>query len=180
MVEFSSIEPTLSSLDELNVDILLASVSRRRRPLTGVASTIDFRLCREISAALRTDFYGGEKGEALLLPTNHKFPFPWVMLAGLGADIDEDGERWAKNNFRFVLRNLLERASKIGASRIAIEIPGRAWSAISASEATKALLSMTSSFDALVVIEESSEIEAVSAVWRNERRKRASLIPGGM
>jgi hypothetical protein len=89
------------------------------RPLRGPAGLLDWRLCGDLSAALREEKLTGEVGEKLLLPTR-RIPWQAVLVVGSGPSRGFDEKR-----FIAVCGGALEAARKLRKTRLAIALPGR-------------------------------------------------------
>lgn len=79
------LETGLASLDALSgTEAVCCFVTEDERPLPGAAGFLDWRLCGELSRVLKSGFFSGEPGDALLLPTAGRVPARRVFAVGLG------------------------------------------------------------------------------------------------
>jgi hypothetical protein len=79
-------ERSLASLDALAADSLAVWVGPER-PLRGLASLVDWRMCGALSRAIRTGQFTPEAGEALLLPAAGRLPVGRVFCFGVTAAV---------------------------------------------------------------------------------------------
>ena len=73
-----------TTLDTLAVDALALFVAADERPLRGVNSALDWRLCGRLSRVLREGVFGGRPGERALLPTGGRVRANKLFLFGAG------------------------------------------------------------------------------------------------
>ncbi len=100
-------------------DALVVPVWSDVRPLRGAAGLLDWRLCGRLSQMIRDGRVSGAPCEKLLLVTSR---VPWRRVlavgAGLSTAFDEDA-------FRATVDCSLQALRGIGASSVAMALPGR-------------------------------------------------------
>jgi hypothetical protein len=100
-------------------DVLVVPVWSDVRPLRGAAGLLDWRLCGRLSQMIRDGRVLGAPREKLLLVTN-RIPWRRVLAIGVGVStaFDEDA-------FRSTIDCSLQALRGIGASSVAMALPGR-------------------------------------------------------
>jgi len=100
-------------------DALVVPVWSDVRPLRGAAGLLDWRLCGRLSQMIREGRVSGALHEKLLLVTN-RIPWRRVLAIGIGVStaFDEDA-------FRSTIDCSLQALRGIGASSVAMALPGR-------------------------------------------------------
>jgi hypothetical protein len=84
-VSFVRLRPSLSVVDTMErCDALCGLLSVEDRPFSGGLGFADWRLGGAVAHAVRSGFFGVERGERLLVPTSGRLPFPRVFVVGLG------------------------------------------------------------------------------------------------
>ncbi len=79
------LESGLASLDALSgTEAVCCFMTEDERPLPGATGFLDWRLCGELSRILKTGFFTGVPGEALLLPGSGRVPARRIFAVGLG------------------------------------------------------------------------------------------------
>ena len=128
-VRFLSLE--LSRWDQVKSggDLVLSAFADER-PLRGAAGLADWRLCGRLSALLKRQRFTGTGGETLMIPPGRRLPFSRILVFGLG-------ERRGYSEKRYVedVRWIRDVLAKAGASRYAVQPPGRATGLIAARQA---------------------------------------------
>lgn len=114
-------DPTLASLDALDVDTLAAFVGTER-PLSGLPSLLDWRLAGAVSRAILDGLVTPEHGEALLLPSAGKLRAGRVVLFGL----DDPSPR----SVTMAVRRGCEALHRAGAWAVGVGLPGGASPAV--------------------------------------------------
>ncbi len=100
-------------------DALVVPVWSDLRPLRGAAGLLDWRLCGRLSQMLRDGRLTGTPGEKLLLASN-RVPWQRVLVVGVG-----DSSHFDDEAFRSAVDCCLEALRRIGATSLAIALPGR-------------------------------------------------------
>ncbi len=100
-------------------DVLVVPIWSDIRPLRGAVGLLDWRLCGKISQMIREGRVSGSAGEKLLLVTGR---VPWRRILGVGAG---PSEVFGDGDCKAALQCALEAARGIGATRMAMAIPGR-------------------------------------------------------
>jgi hypothetical protein len=100
-------------------DALVVPVWSDVRPLRGAAGLLDWRLCGRLSQMIRDGRVSGALCEKLLLVTS-RIPWRRVLAVGVGAStaFNEDA-------FRATINCSLQALRGIGASSVAMALPGR-------------------------------------------------------
>lgn len=80
--------PSLQTLDLLEVDALVISLTTDDRPLSGLAGFLDWRLCGEISQFLLNEQFTGALGEKIMSITGGRIPAQRLFYVGWGAQKD--------------------------------------------------------------------------------------------
>jgi hypothetical protein len=124
-MEIRFLAPELRRLDSANVELCACAVWSDERPIRGLAGLLDWRLGGRISALLKSSFFGGELGDALLVPGKPYVPFEKVLLVGLGERSAFDDDR-----FRQGVLHVAGALEKLRIRRAVVELPGRASGAI--------------------------------------------------
>jgi len=119
------LEPELRRLDGANVELCACSIWSDERPVRGFAGLLDWRLGGRISALLRSGFFRGDLGEALLVPGKPHVPFEKVLLVGLG-----EREAFGDERFRQGVLHIASALERLRIRRAVVELPGRAGGAI--------------------------------------------------
>jgi hypothetical protein len=105
---------SLASLDALEADSLAAFVGAER-PLSGLASLVDWRLAGAVSRAILTGTVTPEHGEALLLPSGNRLRATRVFLFG----IDDPSPR----SVALAVRHACEALRRAGARDLLLGFP---------------------------------------------------------
>ncbi len=79
------IEQDLHKIDEVRVDLIIASAFAEDRPFKGLAGLIDWRMCGPLSRLAIDKFLTGELREALLMPCSNRLPSSLIVVVGLGS-----------------------------------------------------------------------------------------------
>jgi hypothetical protein len=124
-MEFRFLTPEPERLDEASVELCVCSIWSDERPMRGLAGLLDWRLGARLSALLKTGFFDGHAGEALLTPGRPHVPFEKVLVVGLGPrpSFDEHG-------FRDAIVRVSRTIERLRVRRAVVELPGRATDAI--------------------------------------------------
>lgn len=100
-------------------DTLVVVVPEDERPLGGDAGRVDWRLCGEISAHLKSGYLSGRAGEAVLLPGDRRLDVSRLLLLGAGPS-DQLSGRALPN----VIRTAAERLMGLRTENAALALPG--------------------------------------------------------
>lgn len=166
---FRFVSPVLSKLDDLDTEILVASVHSDVRPARGVAGLCDFRMGGRISKLLREGFVTGQIGEVVMMPGKPFVAFDKLLLFGAGPVESFDLQR-----FTTIVRTVFERLSKLRTRVAAVELPGRAHGVVPPLDAARALLDQAEhapEWDSWILVEQ-AEARAVFESQIAERRRR--------
>jgi hypothetical protein len=124
-MELRFLSPELRKLDSANVELCACSLWSDERPARGLAGLLDWRLGGRLNALLKSSFFRGELGEALLVPGKPHLPFEKVLVVGLGARAD-----FGEDRFRQGVLHIAAAPERLRIRRAVVELPGRASNAI--------------------------------------------------
>jgi hypothetical protein len=124
-VELRFLAPDIRVLDGASVELCASTVWSDERPVRGLAGLLDWRLGGRVSALLKSGFFRGDLGEALLLPGKPHLPFEKVLVIGMGPRAEFGDER-----FRQVLLRIASALEQLRIRKAVVELPGRATGAI--------------------------------------------------
>lgn len=100
-------------------DVLVVPVWTDIRPLRGATGLLDWRLCGRLSKMIREGRVAGTPGEKLLLMSS-RIPWKRVLAVGVG-----ESRAFSHDGFREAIDRILKSLHGIGASSLAIALPGR-------------------------------------------------------
>jgi hypothetical protein len=169
-VELKFLPRSLRSLDDTGVEFVACGVWRDRRPFSGLAGLLDWRLAGKLSRLARDGYLVGELGEALFLPGRPRTPFDKVLVLGLGAR-----ESFGPASFDAALDRLVASLEGLRVRRAVVELPGRADGAFDAETAAQRVLDRVGdapAHDAWWLVED-AESETRIARHALEERRRA-------
>jgi len=151
MLDLRFVAPDLRRLDEVSAEVVVCGVWRDTRPLTGLASLLDWRLAGRLSRLAKQGFLVGEVGEVLVLPTRPRLPFDKVLVCGLGPRA-----AFSDATFRTVLARALDALTGLSVKKAVVELPGRGDSSVDAEHAATTILDLIGEDerDALCFVEE--------------------------
>ena len=132
------VEPHLSKLDEIDAEILIASVFADVRPARGVLGLCDFRLGGRLSRLMKQGFITGAFGEVVLVPGKPRLTFDKVLVFGAGARAHLDEAAYVG-----LVGKMLMTLEGLAARTAVVELPGRQANAIGAARAVDVLLTET-------------------------------------
>jgi len=118
-MNFRTVQPVLSRLDELHYDTLVLSFFADERPLEGVCGLVDWRLNGFLSRMLLQGHLTGEWGEQVLFPQNGRLPFNKLVLFGLG-----ERSKFGSTRFKEVTNRMLRALVKLQCASFATVLPG--------------------------------------------------------
>lgn len=151
MIDLRFVAPDLRRLDEVGAEVVVCGIWRDERPLTGLASLLDWRLAGRLSRLAKREFLVGDVGEVLVLPARPRLPFDKLLVCGLGP-------RAAFNDttFRTVLARALDALAGLSVKKAVVELPGRGDGGVEAEQAAEILLDLIGDDerDALCFVEE--------------------------
>ncbi len=113
-----NIERFTRSLDELNTDLIVASLFETERPPRGVCGLADWRLNGFISRQILGGSVRGTKDEWVLLPLHRRLPARRLLLAGLGRRED-----FSIMQARHVAYKLAKLLKGLDATDVALSFP---------------------------------------------------------
>ncbi len=137
-MELKFVEPYLSKLDEIDAEILIASVFTDVRPARGLLGLCDFRLGGRLSRLMMQGFITGAFEEVVLVPGKPLLTYDKVLVFGAGPSsaFDEDAYIGLVGKMLVTLEGLAARTA-------VVELPGRQANAIGAARAVDVLLTET-------------------------------------
>ena len=151
MIDLRFVAPDLRRLDEVGSEVVICGIWRDERPLTGLASLLDWRLAGRLSRLAKQGFLVGDVGEVLVVPARPRLPFDKLLVCGLGprAAFDE-------TTFRTVLARALDALTGLSVKKAVVELPGRGDGGVEAEQAAEILLDLIGDHepDALCFVEE--------------------------
>ena len=111
------VEPSLGSLDALDVESLAVGLTTNVRPLLGIAGFVDWRMCGRLSKLILSGTVTGAAGEKVLVPSMGMLRPARLFLFGWGAseklaDGATDRMKW-----------MVEVLKTAGVERVAISLP---------------------------------------------------------
>lgn len=115
------LEPSLATIDELELDAYVVLLPEDVRPLRGLAGFLDWRLCGRLSHLLLAGSLTGHRGERVLTPAIPGLHAQRVFVFGWGKSdsiLENAGERLDE-----VVETLL--AAKVGDLAVDLPYPGR-------------------------------------------------------
>jgi len=100
-------------------DAMVVPIWMDVRPLRGAAGLLDWRMCGRLSQVIREGRLAGTPGEKLLLVTN-RIRWRRVLAVGVG-----ESKEFNSDAFRNAVDCSLQALRGIGASNVAMALPGR-------------------------------------------------------
>jgi hypothetical protein len=134
-VELRFCNPELTSLDDLDTEILACSVWADARPVHGAFGLCDWRLAGHLSALQRSGFLTGKLGEVVMVPGKPRLTFDKLLFFGAGPR-----EGFGEDAFRRVVQHMLDTMEGLAARVAVVELPGRPDGLIPAERAADILL----------------------------------------
>jgi hypothetical protein len=171
-VELQFLTRDLKSLDDTGVELVACGIWRDRRPFSGLAGLLDWRLAGKLSRLAREGFLVGEVGEALFVPGRPRTPFDKVLVLGLGPK-----EGFSEAAFSAVLDKLLAALEGLRIRRAVVELPGRADGAFAAEAAAQMVLDRVGdapAHDAWWLVD---DVDAAPRVTRRAQEERQRARP---
>jgi len=111
--------PSLQALDSLSgIDSLCLWIRRDERPLRGLTSFVDWRVCGYLSRLLQSAHFSGEEEEALLLSLKEGLPCRRVFMLGLG-----EQREWTPESVEQQLKKTQKKLRLAGVSSLAMATP---------------------------------------------------------
>lgn len=132
---FRFVTPSLAALDDLDSEVLVATLHSDVRPCRGVVGLCDFRMGGRISKLLATGFMTGNMGEVVMVPGKPFLTFDKLLLFGAGPLAELGLDR-----VRELLQSFFERLEKLRARAAVVELPGRALGTVGPGDAAKLML----------------------------------------
>jgi hypothetical protein len=149
-------------------DAMVVPIWTDVRPLRGAAGLLDWRLCGRLSQVIREGRLAGTPGEKLLLVTN-RVRWRRVLAIGLG-----DSQEFSSDSFRGAVDCSLQALRGIGASKVAMALPGRDIDLVRPEDAVRQLVDAIANseqengpwLDSLVLIDTPAASKAIGDVAR--------------
>jgi hypothetical protein len=132
---FRFVTPTLPALDDLDSEVLVATLHSDVRPCRGVVGLCDFRMGGRISRLCADGFVSGDMGEVVMVPGKPFLSFDKLLLFGAGKLADLDLGRVQE-----LLHSFFQRLQKLRARAAVVELPGRALGTVGPGDAAKLML----------------------------------------
>jgi hypothetical protein len=111
------VEPSLDAVDALDCDSLVLHLTADLRPLAGLASYVDWRLCGRLSELVQRDVITGRRGEHVLLPTNGRIRPVRIFVFGWGS------HKNMLEGATDILKTSIDVITKARAERVAVALP---------------------------------------------------------
>ncbi|MFO0761722.1 MAG: M17 family peptidase N-terminal domain-containing protein [Byssovorax sp.] len=168
-MELRFVTPELSSLDELDSEVLCCSVWSDARPCHGVAGLCDYRLAGRISDLERRSLITGEVGEVVLLPGKPRLSFDKLVLFGAGPRAG-----FSEEAFRELILRMLDTMEDLGTRASVVELPGRHDNLIAAERAADILLACAGrkpEHDVWTLVENADGRQRITQHMIEERRR---------
>jgi hypothetical protein len=118
-------EPSLASLDAAAVDALALFIAEGERPLRRLAGLCDWRMCGAISRVVQADWFQGQAGEVMLMPSAGKLPAPRLFLFGLGKRDEPSDQSLGRSPGRMpgLIPKAFEVIRRAGGHSLGMELP---------------------------------------------------------
>jgi hypothetical protein len=111
--------PSLQALDSLSgIDSLCLWLRVDERPVRGLTSFVDWRICGYLSQLLQASHFRGETDEALLLALGEGLPCRRVFVMGLGKK-----KTWSPDSIEKHIDKTQKRLRLAGVSSLAMATP---------------------------------------------------------
>jgi hypothetical protein len=173
-MELRFLAPSLQGLDEVESEVLAATLWCDERPSHGVAGLCDWRMAGRISELQRQGFITGELGEAVMLPAKPRMTFDKLLLFGAGARATFDEETFGQ-----VVSKVLATMEGLCARVCVIELPGRHDDLIPAERAADILLAAAGrkrEHDVWTLVENAAAKERITQHMIEERRRVRRIL----
>lgn len=106
-------------IERVSADVAVVWAFESDRPLRGDAGRLDWRTCGALSRLLLCGAWRGAAGEAALLPSFGRARSGRVLLLGLGSS-----HGFGTVDVKAATRDAVLRAGRMGASSVALALPG--------------------------------------------------------
>jgi hypothetical protein len=166
---FRFVAPTLAKLDELDTEVLVATLHSDVRPARGVAGLCDFRMGGRISELLRSGFVTGAHGEVVMVPGKPFLSFDKLLLFGAGPVLEMSVARMAG-----LVAAYFDRLERLRARVAVVELPGRAHASVSPAEAGQVMLREAlreRECDSWTLVESADGRAVIEALAQEQRRR---------
>jgi leucyl aminopeptidase len=157
-------------------DAMVVPIWTDVRPLPGATGLLDWRMCGRLSQVIREGRLAGTPGEKLLLVTN-RIRWRRILAIGVGDSKDFDSD-----SFRSAIDCSLQALRGIGASKVAMALPGRDIDLLRPEDAVRQLVDALADsekengpwLDSLVLIDTPAASKAIGDVARAAAAPTAS------
>jgi len=173
-VEIRFVQPHLGRLDELDAELLFATVFADERPPHGVAGLCDWRLGGRVARLLEEGFFTGALGDVLLVPGRPRTTFDKICFFGGGdrASFDEDV-------FISIVRRMLRTMVDLRARGGVVELPGRHVGLLSPERAAEIALDEAThhaaEIDVWVLVEDAPSRAVIEKLVFDQKRRRQRI-----
>ncbi len=173
-MELRFVHPQLGRLDELDAELLFATVFEDERPPHGVAGLCDWRLGGRVARLLAERFFTGALGDVILLPGRPKTTFDKICLFGAGARASFDETAYVA-----IVRRMLRTMTDLRARGGVVELPGRHAGLIAAERAAEIVLEEAvqhaGEIDVWVLVESAPARAAIEKLVFEQKRRRQRI-----
>ena len=115
----TALEPALESIDSLvGVDALCVFLAEDDRPLSGAAGYLDWRMCGALSRVLLGNFFKGDRGEQLLMPTSGGVTAVKLFAVGAGPSKSLDA-----STLGLLMESSALMLKRAGVTSVALSLP---------------------------------------------------------
>jgi hypothetical protein len=101
-------------------DLMLVPIWTDVRPLRGASGLLDWRMCGRLSSFMLAGKVTGAEGEQTLFPSGGRLAWRLVLAVGGGARAD-----FSEKQLRALVRRSMGTLRGLGATRVALALPGR-------------------------------------------------------
>ncbi|MCP4680660.1 MAG: hypothetical protein GY854_35290 [Deltaproteobacteria bacterium] len=136
MKSISFIAPELKRLEGVPATILVVFRFAEMRPLRGISSLVDWRLCGHLSRLVIDGFLTGAVEESLLMPLGGRLPQEYLLVLGIG-----ERERFNEEAFHLGMKRMFKTIRGLNRVDIVVALPGRPEGACETTDAVDWFLS---------------------------------------
>ncbi|MCP4600054.1 MAG: hypothetical protein GY847_05865 [Proteobacteria bacterium] len=120
MKSISFITPDLRRLESTSASVLVLYRFSEMRPLSGINSLVDWRLCGHLSRLIIDGFFLGETDESLLMPLGKQLPQEYLLIFGLGNRAAFSNEVFYQSTIK-----MFNTVQSLNKRDIVLALPGR-------------------------------------------------------
>jgi hypothetical protein len=173
-VELRFVSPQLGRLDELDAELLFATVFEDERPPHGVAGLCDWRLGGRVARLLEEGFFTGALGDVILVPGRPRTTFDKICLFGAGQRARFDEAAYVE-----IVRRMLRTMTDLRARGGVVELPGRHAGLLAPERAAESALEEASAhrgeIDVWVLVEGPAARAAIEKLVFEQKRRRQRI-----